>query len=129
MREVHFVLQGKGGVGKSFTACTILLCAPLLCHSVRFTWRALQSEQHIVSSLSNDIYAASCLLLTAILSVAYEKAEKQDLWLLWLDAYLYSDCNAPEGSYTIRKNNETCYQFIWQPYFQLELREYPAPKP
>ena len=109
-------------------ACTILLCIPLLCHSARFTWRAFQSEQHIVVSLRNAIYAASCLLLTAILSVAYEKAEKQDLWLLWLDAYLYSDCNAPKGSYAVRKNNEACYRFIWKP-FQFELREYPSPKP
>ena len=110
-------------------ACTILLCFPLICHSVRFTWRAFRSEKHIVVSLRNAIYAASCLLLIAILSVVYKKAEKQDLWLLWLDAYLYSDCNAPEGSYAIRKNNGTCYQFIWKSYFQLELREYPAPKP
>lgn len=29
-----------------FIACTILLCAPLLCHSVRFTWRAFQAEHN-----------------------------------------------------------------------------------
>jgi len=110
-------------------ACTILLCIPLLCHSIKFTWRAFQSKQGATISFRNAIYAVSCLILTIILYSAYEKAEKQDLWLLWLDAYLYSDCNAPKGSYAIRKNNEACYQFIWQPYFQLELEEYPVPKP
>ena len=87
-------------------ACTILLCIPLLCHSVRFTLRAFPSEQHIVVSLRNALSAASCLLLTSIFSLSYEKAAKQALCLLWLDAYLYSDFNAPKGNYSVRKHNE-----------------------
>lgn len=86
-------------------------------------------EDQNTPTIFETVAVAVVMVLIAILSVVYKKAEKQDLWLLWLDAYLYSDCNAPEGSYAIRKNNGTCYQFIWKSYFQLELREYPAPKP
>ncbi|WP_156300651.1 hypothetical protein [Neisseria sp. 74A18] len=109
-------------------ACTVLLCIPLFCQSIKFAWQAFHSGS-IMLSFRYAIYSGSCLLLIVILGYAYRKVEQYDVWLLWLDAYRYSDCGMIQNGYAIRKNSEACYQFIFQSLFQTELREYPAPKP
>ena len=109
-------------------SCTVVLCLPLFCQSVKFACQAFHSG-HTILSFRCAIYSCSCILLIVVLGYAYQKAEQYDLWLLWLDAYRYSDCNMTQNGYAIRKHSEICYRFIFHSLFQMELKAYPVPKP
>ena len=101
---------------------------PIFYWSIVFTIKTYKNNKFF-NMLKNISHCATCILTCFALSYAYPYAEQYDAHLLLLDSYAYSDCNPPEGTVAIRKNDAACYQISWQPGLGFDLMEYPAPKP
>ena len=109
------------------TASTFLIL-PILWDSLKF-FEVARKEQAVLKSFKYAIYGITLIIACGVLSMGYFVASQHDKWLLILDAYSYSDCNPVQGSLAIRKDNQTCYQFISHGVMQWEMDEYPSPKP
>lgn len=110
------------------TAITVFIFFPLGYWAFIFAKRTWDNNT-FSNLLVNLSHCATCMLIWVAISYAYPYAEQYDAHLLLLDSYAYSDCNPPEGTAAIRKNDAACYQISWQPGLGFDLMEYPAPKP
>ena len=74
-------------------------------------------------------HSFSCMLIAFCFVPVLQTIDKHDKVLLYFDAYTHSDCQTPENDIAIRKDNETCYLFKFNPIsLELELKKHSSKK-
>lgn len=67
-------------------------------------------QNELIKKATALIHSISCCLAIGLSSITYSTVDNNEIALLYLDAYTYSDCQT-ENKFAIRKDNETCYLF------------------
>lgn len=122
----HAATAWAGFIGTIF-----LISIPCFLLAIYFFVQSTKKRQlkELVKGMELVVHTASCLWICLWLPPVYQFAEKHDKILLLLDAYEYSDCQAPKNRLAIRRDDKTCYLIVTKEFLEIELQPYSSKKP
>lgn len=123
---LNYSVIAKAGIAGSIAFLLIFTSILLINFVFKTEEKPLKKAINLMEAL---VHLISLTLIIKFLPTISQTLDKYDVAFLYLDAYEYNDCQATEGKFTIRKDNEYCYLFKPKWILEWELEPYQSKKP